>query len=305
MDNFINKNKFLQFQLWKDCNIGCTFCCNKNQKDLNKIQSLNFVLKTIDLQQNKEFNQIGFIGGQFFSGQLNNLNVKKLFYKLFEKISKKQYTKIYITTALIYDMDIYLIQFLNYLRQLNILNKVLLCTSYDFKYRFKNEKMQQLWKNNMLKLHNLFPELRLHTQIIVTQHFINAVLNNKFSISQFRNKYNTCIDYIEPSSGFFYIDKQQCQKYNPGFFPTKQSYIQFLIKTAVINKQIDLKTFLSLQLRSSKLYYIDSGIRMLVDSRRQTKGVAHPLDKSKKYQFGCIDSQIKMIDLAKQVLYYI
>lgn len=108
-------------------------------------------------------------------------------------------------------------------------------------------------------LHELYPELSIHTEIIVTQHFINAVLEDKFNITEFKNKFNTHVDYIEPASGLYYNDKQDCEKDIPGFFPTKESFIKFLVKTIVENKEIDPYTFCSMELRSSKLYYIDGG----------------------------------------------
>ena len=33
-----------------------------------------------------EFDEIGFIGGEFFDGQLSNPKVKDLFYRLFDKV---------------------------------------------------------------------------------------------------------------------------------------------------------------------------------------------------------------------------
>ena len=43
-----NKNKFLQYEMWKDCCIGCKFCCNKGQPDLDKAESLRFILDKLD-----------------------------------------------------------------------------------------------------------------------------------------------------------------------------------------------------------------------------------------------------------------
>jgi hypothetical protein len=48
MSIFKNKNRFLQYALWLDCSNGCEFCCNKKQKDLNKIDSLTDILKRLD-----------------------------------------------------------------------------------------------------------------------------------------------------------------------------------------------------------------------------------------------------------------
>ena len=55
-----------------------------------------------------------------------------------------------------------------------------------------------------------------------------------------------------------------------------------------------------MQLRSSKLYYIDGGKRMVVDDRRDTNGVALPLDKTKKYEIGLIDTDKSMRTICKE-----
>jgi hypothetical protein len=300
-EKLINKNRFLQYELWKDCHIGCKFCCNRGQKDLNKIESLNFILNKMDDEEVHNYNEMGFIGGEFFNGEIDDNEVKKLFYKIFEKckdlIDKGMIEKIYITTALIYDMDKSLIPFLEYIKELGILDRLLVCTSYDIAYRFHTEERENLWKNNMLKLHNLYPEMQLHTEIIMTQFFIDAVLNDKFSITDFQNTYHTRCDYIEPASGLYFKDKKECAEELPGFFPTKDSYIQFL-KKMIQTKEIEFETFLSMELRSSKLYYIDGGKRLIQEDRRSTDGSAKPVDKNIKYEIGLLDSDKSMRELA-------
>ncbi len=301
MSGFKNKNKFLQYALWLDCSNGCQFCCNKKQKDLNKVESLTDILNKLDEEQVNEYNQIGFIGGEFFDKEIEDTTVRTLFYKLFEKTKKLNKDKIYFTTALIYDINKLLIPFLNYLRQLDLLKKCLLCTSYDIKHRFHTKEKQQLWIDNVNLIHELYPQLRIHTQIILTQYFIDAVLNNEFSIAQFQEKYKTRIDYIQPGSGFYYHGKADCQKDIPGFFPTKKSFIKFLLKTALQNKQLDLKTFCSMQLRSSKLYYIDGGQRCILDNRRDIDFLIVPKNPEVKYEIGLIDSQKSMKQIAQLI----
>lgn len=301
MNNLKNKNKFLQYVLWLDCSNYCQFCFYKKQKDLNKIDSLKDILKKLDDVQVVNYNEIGVIGGEFFNKEIQNKNVKQLFYKIFKKIASLNKDKIYFATSLIYNIDNLLIPFLNYLRQLNILSKSLLCTSYDIKYRFHTKEQQDLWIKNINLIHKLYPQLQIHTQIIVTQHFINSVLNDNFSITQFQKKYNTRIDFISPCSGFYFKDKFDCEKNIPGFFPTKQSFIKFLIKTGIKNKQIDLQTFCSIQLHSSKLYYIDNGQRLLLDNRRNNGFCIIPKNNNIKYEIGLIDSQKKMDQIALEL----
>jgi len=301
MGTFKNKNRFLQYEMWKDCHIGCKFCCNKGQRDLNKKESLTFILEKLNDKEVSEYNEIGFIGGEFFNGELSDPEVKALFYTVFDKcadlIHNGTIEKLYITTALIYNMDVDLIPFLKHLENIGIINNTLICTSYDVAYRFYTKEREDLWKNNMLKLHELYPTLRLHTEIIMTQFFIDKVLQDEFSISNFQETYHTHCDYIEPASGLYYKDKKDCAEDLPGFFPTKTSYIEFL-KKMIKTQEIDFSTFLSMELRSSKLYYIDGGERQIVDNRRTTNGVAKPINKECKYEIGLIDSDKSMRELA-------
>ena len=300
-----NKNRFLQYEMWKDCHLGCKFCCNKGQKDLDKVESLTFILDKMNDPEVNDYNEIGFIGGEFFEREIADEKVKELFYKVFDRCAELVHqgimTKVYFTTALIYDMDKLLIPFLNHLRELGILDKCLLCTSYDIMYRFHTEERENLWKNNMLRLHKEYPELLIHTETIMTQAFIDAVLEDRFSITEFCKTYHTRMDYIEPGSGLYYHDKTDCSKDMPLFFPTKSSYIKFLKKT-VANKEIELESFLSMELRSSKLYYIDVGQRFVLDDRRSTEGRGNSHDPSKKYEIGFIDSDDKMVDIARELL---
>ena len=151
----------------------------------------------------------------------------------------------------------------------------------------------------MLTLHKLYPELKLHTETVITQYFIDAVLNDEFSITEFCNTYHTRLDYIEPTSGLYYKDKQECMKDIPDFFPTKDSIIDYMMKTGVESNEIDLKTFLSMEIRSNKLYYLDEGIRCVSANRRENDGMIVPKDSSIKYEIGFADSDDNMPELVR------
>lgn len=296
--------RFIQFELWKDCNNNCKFCFNKGQPDFDKIESLNFVIQKVQEPIVDRYNEIGFIGGEFFDTQIDNEDVKKLFYKLFDiiiqKIYDKKIVKLYITSSLILDMNKHLIPFLNYLQDKNVLEKVLLCTSYDLKYRFHTEERKKLWEDNMILLHQMYPNLRLHTETIVTGFFVDAVNNGEFSITDFCNKFHTRVDYIEPGSGFYYYDKKACAKDMPDFFPKKENFIQFLMKTAIENKEIDLDTFISADIRSDVIYCNYDGKRTCMSGRRKTNAVITIKDLKVKYELGMIDSDIRMTEIVKQ-----
>ena len=296
-----NENKFIQYELWKECRNGCEFCFNRGQKSLDKIERLNYVIEKLNDPEVDEFNEIGFIGGEFFDNELRDEKVQRLFFQLFkicaDKVHAGKLDKIYVTTGLIFDIQPYLQPFLEFLRIWGISDKTLLCTSYDTKYRFHTPDKEELWKNNMKYIHEHYNEVKLHTEIIVTQDFINKVLDDTFSITKFKEEFHTGIDYIEPSSGFYFNDKKDASKYLIDFFPTKSSFIKFLKKVSE-KHEIDLTTFLSMEVRSDKIYNIDYE-PTVIENRRDINIRIVPKDKTKKYDFGFIDSDDKMVDIVR------
>ena len=66
-------NNFIQYELWKSCRNHCKFCYNYGQEDkLTKIDSLNYFLNKLDEKEVDNYNEIGFIGGEFFDNQLED-----------------------------------------------------------------------------------------------------------------------------------------------------------------------------------------------------------------------------------------
>jgi hypothetical protein len=153
----------------------------------------------------------------------------------------------------------------------------------------------------MKSLHNLYPLLKLHTETIVTGFFIDAVLNDEFNIRDFCNEFHTHIDYIEAGSGFYYYDKRECAKDMPDFFPTKDKFIKFLYKTAIQNKDIDLETFISPNVRSDKIYCNYNGKRYIMSNRRKSKMAITVKDLEVKYEMGLLDSSDKMLDIVAEL----
>lgn len=301
MDRFIANTKFIQYQLWQDCRNGCKFCSEKNQISVNKIWSLNYIINKLDDPEVFDYQEVGIIGGEIFDNQLDNKDVEKLFYKLMDKLINMHFKKIYVATSLIFDINKHLIKFINYLIANNVFDKVLFCTSYDIKYRFNTNAKKELWESNMLVLKKLYPTIKTHVETILTQYFIDSVLSKEFSIKDFIDKFNTRIDYIEPSSGMYYKDKQDCENHCPGFFPKKNSYIKFLIEEGIKNKNIDLSCMISYQIRANRIYHLDCGKYVCYEDRRAPGFKVVCSDKTKKYEVGLIDSDKSMEEIAKEV----
>lgn len=310
--------KFIQYELWKDCRNHCKFCYNYGQADkYTKTAALDYFLKKLDDPEVDEYDEIGFIGGEFFDNQLEDSEVKNKFYKLFEKCAEKRkvgkLNKLYVTTALMFDPKPYLIPFIDYLKKLGLIDITLLCTSYDSKYRFRNHYKKELWEANMIMLYEMYPELTLHTEIIMTEFFMQEVIDDKFSITDFHNRFHTWIDYVHPQRWTSKLTKEQCHAILPDFFAHKDTLIKFLHKTVIEKHEINLDTFLAMNVRSDAFYCVYDGVDVSVKDRRNLlesseENIKDFCEKNielvpivkKMDETGFIDSDLRMHDVVKQ-----
>lgn len=308
-------NNFVQFVLWHDCKNNCKFCHNKDFGDIDKNFSLDYVLKKIsDPTTFTNYNELGFIGGEFFDDQLSDEFVETKFYKLLnvvvQLIENKTISKFYITTALMYSNLCHLKKFCEFAISRNISENVLICTSYDTIARFLSTQKLENWKNNMQWLHQTFPEIKTHTEIILTEDFMQKVLSGEFDIQKFQEENNTTIDYISPHIvDFLHIAKEKKSKieYNkfiPGFFPKRKTFIEFMKSQALENNKIALFKFLSNYIRADRLYTIANNKFYIIDNRRVSDSAFCGLEKTLNISFidGYIDSDIQM-EKDAQMLY--
>lgn len=250
-------HRFVQFQLWRDCDCGCDFCYNKGLGNSDKVKSLNFIIDKIKNDPIVSlYNEVGFIGGETFGKELSE-DIKPLFFTLMklviEKLKSNQFKKVYLTTALLFKDLSGLFQTIDLFKENNLIDKILICTSYDTKYRFKNENSKKLWENNMYRLHEAYPQLLIHTQTILTGNFINQVLSGNFNIVEFENKYQTSLDFIEPSCNTKDENIDDFNKKMPEFFPKRKDFIKFL-HYIVENNQTDINRLLNPDLHSDLLF---------------------------------------------------
>lgn len=222
-------NNFLQFELWKDCNNKCSFCFNDNRVTSreSKKERLFFILNELTNPKYTSITKVGFIGGEFFDGQMDD----ELF-GLFQQVIAKSYLlpnvkQVLVTTSLLFEDLTKVITISN---MFNRRNTLLFCTSWDTFGRFHTQESINLWEKNIDILHREVPTQQIHVEIIPTQRHILDVLNNKFNIQDFSNKFKVSVDYCTPCSGFIYKDKYDFEKHVPGFFPKRGDFLKFLYK---------------------------------------------------------------------------
>ena len=290
MERFKAPSKFIQYQLWSECRNGCLFCLCRDQILIDKKYALNFILDKLDDEEVYEFDEVGLIGGEIFDVEIDEPEVKELFYKVLTKICNMHFKKIYIATNLIYDMNKHLVECLEFLRNKGVQNKVLICTSWDSNWRFSTAKKREIWESNMRRLETEYPDFNKHIEIILSGDFIDTVLAGEFDIAEFSNMCNARIDFIEPTSGWYYNDKKQLQAVCPNFFPTKEKFIKFLKQECIEKKSVDIKCLISNEIRSSRRYQLDCG-QFVCQSDRRVEGFQTVcLDPEKKFETGFIDS---------------
>lgn len=288
---------FIQFVLWNECRTGCLFCLNRYQKPIDKLKVISFVKQKLNTDEVKDEIDFGLMGGEFFDNQLDNKTVKQEFYELFpiikQRIDEKRIGRLLITTALIFDRNKQLVDFLEYLKSLDLIKYTVLCTSYDTIYRFRNENAKKIWDDNMKFLKVEYPDLRLHTEIIVTKNFIEAVLNGGFDIVKFKKYYHTAVDYIDPMADKVYFPKERVIKELPEFFPTENLFLQFL-QYVYENDLVDWSTFLQMNVRANHSYAVCDGEILLQDNRRTDKNwgsdiISHGFSDSERYMRDVVD----------------
>lgn len=288
---------FIQFVLWNECRTGCLFCLNRYQKPIDKLKVISFVKQKLNTDEVKNEIDFGLMGGEFFDNQLDNKTVKQEFYELFpiikQRIDEKRIGRLLITTALIFDRNKQLVDFLEYLKSLDLIKYTVLCTSYDTIYRFRNENAKKIWDDNMKFLKAEYPDLRLHTEIIVTKNFIEAVLNGEFDIVKFKKYYHTAVDYIDPMADKVYFPKERVIKELPEFFPSENLFLQFL-QYVYENDLVDWSTFLQMNVRANHSYAVCDGEILLQDNRRTDKNwgsdiISHGFSDSERYMRDVVD----------------
>lgn len=297
-------NRFIQFQLWRDCEIGCKFCQNLGLENQNsKIDNIQFAIDTI--RHNpiiKEYNEIGIIGGELFGKQLRDEKVRSKFFELVKLIAgSEQFKKFYLGTALIFKDLIDLFLVLEIFREHGKLDKVLICTSYDTIYRF-NENSHKLWTFNMRTIHDFYPSVQLHVEIILTEDFCQKVIKHQFNPREFKTGMNCHIDYIEPMVNIPNISIEEYNRRLPNFLPKRKTFLEFL-KFGKEKGIIDFSTFLSPNLHSD-LYFIEqNGKPYVFDGRRKNndqllKNYCEILERPYYYS-RYADSDRKLIDDVK------
>ena len=174
----------------------------------------------------------------------------------------------------------------------------MLCTSWDSKYRFTDRQPQATWVTNVRYLQDHRLVGSIHVQTILTQHFVNQVLNNAFNITNFEKAFNVRMDFNAPTVSATQEDKYKMDVLLKDFFPTRKSFLTFLRKVYAEN-QATPEQLCNYDNMADQLWYdVGTEYTLITGLHGPVDGVTtdqnSPLPSMHEEQSDYIDSHIRM-----------
>ena len=225
----------IQYELWRECNCNCTYCTlgfdnHKTDNEL-KLQSMQTAIDEMKNFEPNEHQTVGFIGGEFFQGQLNTPEIKSKFMELIkvanDLLNNHIVKDLWLNASLLIgnQKDLYEV-----IDLIDDKTKLWILTSYDSIGRFHTPKMLETWQYHMKNIHNLYPEIKLNTTSILTGDFIEKYLNDNIDIKEFKATYHTNLflkTTVKPGH-LSHLSKQEINDKIGNFFPTQERFQEFL-----------------------------------------------------------------------------
>ena len=282
----------MQFELWQECNNRCKFCyLGKNIRHTDtdkKVEALHKVYEKIcDTSIYKQYDTLAFIGGEFFQGQLNDPQVHDLFFKLMRKVAELADNNVVkevwisVTLTIGAQKDLY-----DTIELFKDKSKLWLLTSWDSKWRFHTKKMEDTWEYHMKNIHQLYPEIKLNTTIILTGDFIDKYLLNEFNLNSFSEEFNTAFFFKQPASGQVITAsnnqevKAKVNEIMPNFFPTKKQFLCFLVKFKQSEHEVNWSKLFNIQYRADDVFRNYNDGRQMVQSHRYKGTVEETIEEA-------------------------
>ena len=256
-----------QFELWEECNSKCTFCYlgknNTKTEDSKKIQNIDNALNTLrDDSIYKEIDTVGFIGGEFFQGQLNNPQVKNKFMTLMsycsELLQQGKLKNVWICATLTIgdQKDLY-----ECLELFKDKSKLWILTSYDTLGRFHTKNMELNWYSHVKKLISL--GVKVNITSITTGDFIEKYIQQRMPLLE-QAKQLGAVQFLKPPCNIqtgekTWLDKSEVNKLIPNFFPKRQKFLEFLMIYKQREPEFMYYKLFNIQFRSSYLFKYQYG----------------------------------------------
>ena len=253
-------SQVLQYELWRECNCKCTYCTlgeDNIKTDVKlKLKSLQTAIDDIKNMKVGEHETLGFIGGEFFQGQLNTQEVKDKFFELMhlvnDVLNKDIIKSVWINASLLIgeQKDFYdTIDLFDKKSQLWVL------TSYDTIGRFHTPKMLETWEGHLKKIHENYPEIQVNITSILTGDFVEKFNNDEIDIEKYFKLYGYSFYFKNPVQP--YVNKNVPNSYfQPllgNFFPTRNNMLKFFMKYIELYGEECYDRLISTDLRADEI----------------------------------------------------
>lgn len=225
-----------EYILWNNCSNNCLFCHQKHKLVFStndeKIKVLDNVKNEILNINNKQFH-ILLVGGELF-----DISTPEIFKKFNEVIDiiislmhENRIIYFYINTNLIYDINLYLIPFLNKLKNNNVLDRIKFTTSDDIYGRF-TDNTKKLFIQNLFTIREKYHELPIVINSILTKQLCKHVIDTNISFTkEYKEKFNCYVNLLP----YVTLDSELTPCANDVF---KTLLIEHLQNDGYINKYI-------------------------------------------------------------------
>lgn len=253
-------SQVVQYELWRECNCKCTFCTlgedNLKTSTELKINSLKTAIEDIKNMKQGEHETLGFIGGDFFQGQLNTDEVRNLFFELMsltnDVLNRNIIDTVWINASLLIgdQKDFY-----KTLDLFDRKDKVWVLTSYDTMGRFHTQKMFDTWEGHLKKLYNEYPEIRVNITSILTGDFVEKFLNDEIDIHKYNKLYGYTSYFKNPVQPYLgrLVPNSYFQNILGNFFPTRSNMLKFFTKYIDLYGEEEYDKLISTDLRADEV----------------------------------------------------
>ena len=290
--NNMGKRSF-QWELWQCCNNLCSFCYigkdgrhTNKERQLKSLHDLKMALEQLDFDK---FNNVSLIGGEFFQGQLNDVEVKAAFMEVINMLADlyvhQKLGSIWISATLTIGDQKDLYETLEIFDNAGVRphprygsSGVWICTSWDAHGRFHNDKNKQNWEFHMKNMSEKFPWVKKNTTIILMQKLCDMYLSDEFIPHKFEEEFGTSLYYKVPGLSQHLLDgigdlpnmvtcaqegrigeyltavkAKMEDDFGYRFFPDRKTFRRFLVKYAKNDADTFNKLF-NIEFRADELH---------------------------------------------------
>ena len=230
-------SQVLQYELWRECNCKCTFCTlgqdNLHTDNDLKLQSLQTAIDEIRALKKGEHETLGFIGGEFFQGQLSTEELRNKWFELMgccnDALNNEIVDTVWLNASLLIGTQP------DFYKTLDLFDKkdhLWVLTSYDTMGRFHTQKMFDTWESHLEKIYKEYPEIHVNITSILTGDLVEKFLNDEIDLYKYYKKYGFTNYFKNPVQPYVnqIVPNSYFQPMLGNFFPTRHNMLRFFAK---------------------------------------------------------------------------